>query len=239
MSRSVRTAIASILLLANADRALAKHPDITLDWVGIYEMNLCRAPPDKGRFAAAKIEAEQRLPEFQQAWSSYGPRWLDETAKLVGRPFKFNEALATLIVCQDHPWGTSYPLTANLEWFLSAHNGKYRHDPRWQELFAERVYHEVLHRYIRDLLGLGTGVPFRETPLMHRYAAEPLLTRTHLHVVAIERVLFQRLGKADFPPLLRSDHQHAPAYARAYEIVDEVGAEAVIEDLRQAAGAQH
>lgn len=239
MSRSVQIAIAAILLLANADRALAKTPDITLDWVGIHEMSLCRAPPDEGRFAAAKIEAEQRLQEFQQAWSSYGPRWLEETAKLVGHPYKFNEALATLMVCEDHPRGTSYPLTVNLAWFLSAYDGKYRHDARWQELFAECVYHEVLHRYIRDLLGPGKGEPFRSTPLMRRYSAEPLLTRTHLHVVAIERLLFQRLGRADLPPMLRSDHQRAPAYARAYEIVDDVGAEAVLEDLRQAAKVQH
>ena len=239
MSRSVRIALASILLLANGDRASAKTPDISLDWVGVYEMSLCRAPKNEIQFAAAKKEAEQRLPEFQRAWANHGPLWLNETAKLVGHPFKFKEALGTLIVCQDHPWGTSYPLTINLDWFLSAYDGKYRNHPRWEELFAERVYHEVLHRYIRDLLGPGKGEPFRETPLMRRYANEPLLTRTHLHVMAIERLLFQRLGKADLPPLLRADHQHAPAYARAYEIVDEVGADAVLADLRQQANARH
>lgn len=143
------------------------------------------------------------------------------------------------MVCQDHPWGTSYPLTTNLDWFLSAYDGRYQHHPLWQDLFAERVYHEVLHRYIRDLVGPGIGEHFRSTPLMRKYASEPLMTRTHVHVVAIERLLFQRLGKADLLPILRSDHQQAPAYARAYEIVDEVGAEAVVEDLRQAARTQH
>lgn len=239
MSQFVRIAIAAVLVLANTDAASAKVPDVSLDWVGIYEMSLCRAPRDEVRFAAAKKEAEQRLPEFQRAWADNGPRWLNATAELVGQPFKFNEAVATLMVCQDHPWGTSYPLTTNLDWFLSAYDGKYRHHPLWQDLFAERVYHEVLHRYIRDVLGPGTGEPFRSTPLMRKYASEPLMTRTHIHVVAIERLLFQRLGKADLLPLLRSDHQHAPAYARAYEIVDEVGAEAVIEDLREAARPQH
>ena len=239
MSRPIRLMIASILLVAIADRASANSPSISLDWVGVYEMSLCRAPKNEAQFAAAKREAEQRLPEFQRAWAQYGPRWLDQTAKLVGHPFKFQEELGTLIVCQGHPWGTSYPLTINLEWFLSAYDGKYRSDPRWEELFAERVYHEVLHRYIRDLLGPGKGEPFRETPLMLRYAKEPLLTRTHLHVMAIERLLFQKLGKADLPPILRADHQHAPAYARAYEIVDEVGADAVLADLRQQANVSH
>jgi hypothetical protein len=57
--------------------------------------------------------------------------------------------------------------------------------------------------------------------------------------MAIERLLFQKLGKADLPPILRADHQHAPAYARAYEIVDEVGANAVLADLRQQANVRH
>lgn len=239
MGQNLRIAIASILLLANADLASAKAPDISLDWVGVYEMSLCRVPKNEAQFVAAKKEAEQRLPEFQRAWAKHGPLWLDETAKLVGHPFEFNEALGTLIVCQDHPWGMSYPLTINLEWFLSAYNGRYRDHPRREELFAERVYHEVLHRYIRDLLGPAKGVPFRETPLMRKYANEPLMTRTHLHVMAIERLLLQKLGKADLLPILRADHQHAPAYARAYEIVDQVGSDAVLADLRQQAKTRH
>ena len=239
MSRTVRMAIASTLLAAIADPASAEAPAISLDWVGIYEMSLCRAPKNEAQFAAAKKEAEQRLPEFQRAWAKHGPLWLDETANLVGHPFEFNEALGTLMVCQDHPWGTSYPLTINLEWFLSAYEGKYRNHPRWEDLFAERVYHEVLHRYIRDLLGPGEGGLFRETPLMRKYANEPLMTRTHLHVMAIERLLFQKLGKADLLPVLRADHQHAPAYARAYEIVDEVGADPILADLRQQASGHH
>lgn len=74
-------------------------------------MTLCRTPRNEAQFAAAKKEAEQRLPEFQRAWAKHGPLWLKETAKLVGHPFEFNEALGTLMVCQDHPWGRSYPLT--------------------------------------------------------------------------------------------------------------------------------
>jgi hypothetical protein len=57
--------------------------------------------------------------------------------------------------------------------------------------------------------------------------------------MAIERLLFQKLGKADLLPVLRADHQHAPAYARAYEIVDEVGADPILADLRQQASGHH
>ena len=224
----------SCLLLAAGYPAAAAAPEITLDWVGVHEQTLCNPPADIGRFEAAKREAEQRLPEFQKAWSRHGPGWLTRTEALVGHRFRYREAIDTLIVCADQPWGTSYPLTTNLEWFLAAYDGKYRSHPLWEELFAERVYHEVLHRYVRDIVGKGDGQPVRDTPLMARYRGEPFLTRVHLHIVAVERVLFGGLGKEELLRILRQDHQEAPAYARAYEIVDQEGAEAVIADLRSA-----
>ena len=221
-------------LAAVGSAGAAKAPEITLDWVGVHEQTLCNPPADIARFNAAKREAEERLPEFQKAWAKYGPDWLRRTEKLVGEEFQYREALNTLIVCPDQPWGTSYPLTTNLEWFLAAYNGKYRNHLLWEELFAERVFHEVLHRYIRDIVGQGSGQPVQDTALMAKYRSEPFATRVHLHIVAIERALFQSLGRNELLPILRQDHQEAPAYARAYEIVDQEGAAAVIADLRSA-----
>lgn len=232
----MRCACFAIFWLASLScTAAAMAPEITLDWVGVHEQTLCNAPADLTRFEAAKREAEQRLPEFQKAWARHGPVWLSRTEKLIGREFQYQEALTTLTVCADQPWGTSYPLTTNLEWFLSAYDGRYRNHPLWEELFAERVFHEVLHRYIRDIVGRGAGQPMRDTPIMAKYSSEPFVTRAHLHIVAIERVLFgPPLGRSELLSILRQDHQDAPAYARAYQIVDKEGTDAVIADLRSA-----
>lgn len=209
-------------------------PTVTLDWVGIHEMALCPPPTDEARLAAAKDEAEQRLPAFRAAWAKHGPALLRETRALVGYPFKFNETLATLHVCEAHGDGTSYPLTVNLTLFLKVYGGEFQNHPHAEELFANLVYHEVLHRYIRDIVGPGKGEPMRPTPLVARHSDENLFVRTHLHLIGIEKLVYKRLRRAEIPAIMWSDNKH-PAYARAHALANEVGAETILADLRGAA----
>lgn len=224
--------IAALFVAALAPAASAQPPEITLDWVGIHELTLCNPPDDRKAFESAKLEAERRLPEFRHAWAKHGPIWLKEAEALVGRPFQYREALATLTVCPGRPWATSYPLLIGLERFLAAYDGPYRNHELREEVFAELLFHEVLHRYVRDIVGPGAGQPLADTPLMKRYANEPFYTRSHLHLMAIERLLFQKLGHGELLRIVRQDHQIAPAYARVYEIVDREGAETIVADLR-------
>lgn len=210
-------------------------PTVTLDWVGIHELALCPPAKDEARLSAAKAEAEQRLAAFRAAWTKHGPALLRETRAVVGHPFKFDETLATLHVCEAHADGTSYPLTVNLTLFLKAYGGEYEKHPRAEELFANLVYHEVLHRYIRDLTGPGKGEPMRPTRLLAQYSEENLFTRTHLHLIGVEKLVYKRLGKEEIPATIWSENRN-PAYARAYTLASEVGPEKIVADLREAAG---
>lgn len=218
-------------LVAASATASAQAPKVTLDWVGLYELALCPPPKDEARFASGKAEAERRLPEFRAAWAKYGPPLLRETEAVVGRPFKFHETLATLHVCEAHPDGVSYPLAVNLSLFLNAYGGEYRGDPRADELFVNLVYHEILHRYIRDIVGAGKGEPMKATPLLLRHAQEHLFVRTHLHVIGIEKLVYRRLGKPEIPATMWGDNEN-PAYKRAYQLANDIGAEAIVADLR-------
>ena len=216
----------------------AQAPTVTLDWVGIHEIGLCPPAKDEARFAAGKAEAEQRLPEFRAAWAKYGPVLLRETRAVVGRPFKFHEALATLHVCEAHADGTSYPLTVNLTLFLKSYGGEYQNHPRADELFANLIYHEVLHRYIRDITGPGSGEPMKATPLLLSYGSENPFVRTHLHLIAIEKLVYRRLGKDEIPATMWADNKNQ-AYVRAYELANELGAEAIVADLSKIPPTSH
>ena len=235
MSRSVRIATASILLLANADQASARVPNISLDWVGVYEMSTCAKSADQPRYLRARAEAERRLPEFQEIWAKEGPRLLKTAQEITGQPFRYEEAIAVLQVCEEQQTGISHPLLINAKWFLEAYDGKYRTHPLWRETFVELMFHEILHRYIRDALGPGEGEPFRSTKLMQRYSNEQLMTRTHLHLFAIERAVYNRVGRNEIIGMTRDYGKEWPAYVRAHQIVDELGAEAVLADFKTAA----
>lgn len=84
------------------------------------------------------------------------------------------------------------------------------------------LYHEVLHQYIRDITGPGKGQPMHPTPLVSRYADDVLYTRTHLHLIAIQRLVYQRLGKPQIPVAVWSDFQD-PAYIRSYRLANALG----------------
>lgn len=228
------TLFAAGALAIASTASVARAPTITLDWVGIHEIGLCPPPKDEARFAAAKREASQRLAEFQAAWARYGPALLRETQTVVGQPFRFRESLATLHVCEAHADGTSYPLTINLSLFLKAYGGEYQSHPHSDELFANLVYHEVLHRYIRDITGRGDVEPMKPTPLLLRHADENPFVRTHLHVIGIEKLVYQRLAKPEIPAKMWADNRN-PAYVRAYALANEIGANAIVADLRNVA----
>lgn len=235
MGKLGKSLAAVAVLSVLAPSASAQVPNVTLDWVGIHEMVSCAKAPDKQRHLRARNEIERRLSEFQRIWADEGPFLLSTAAEVAGQPFHFREALGVIHVCEDQVLGVSYPLLINIKWFLDAYEGRYRKHPLWKATFAELVFHEVLHRYIRDALGRGQGEPFRSTELMRRYGDEALLTRTHLHHFAIERAVYARLGRSEVVAMTREYGRDWPAYVRAHQIVDELGTEAVLEDFRKAA----
>jgi hypothetical protein len=228
----IRAAIAAFALAISSTSSIAQPPIISLDWVGIYELTSCN-PADQQRHLRAREEIERRLPEFRAIWANDGPLLLKTAEEVAGQPFRYREAIAVLQVCEDTGLGTSYPLMINPKWFLDAYEGKYRQHPLWRETFAELVFHEVLHRYIRDALGPGQGEPFRSSKLMQKYANEPLMTRTHLHLFAIERAVYRKLGRYEVVGMTR-EYTKNPAYVRAQHIVDDLGVDAVLADFKEA-----
>lgn len=226
---------AGILLgVLASSAASAKAPKITLEWTGAYEKSACPSGPHDPAYSAAFTEAERRMPQFRQAWSAEGPDLLKVAEKLVGQPSPFGEAQIVLHVCREQPAGMVYPLMLNLGWFLESYEGRYRAEPDQASLFAERILHQVLHRYIREIaVEAAEDVP-PDTPLLRAYAAEPFDTLQHVHLIALEELTYRKLGKARFYAALRERQSFAPAYRRAYEIVETVGAQAVVRDLRTA-----
>jgi hypothetical protein len=97
--------------------------------------------------------------------------------------------------------------------------------------FANAVWHELTHRYISRIIA---GVPGATTPSRERHAGEDIVVRNHLHLFALEELVWRRLGRgAEFEARrARILDQGDPVLARAYRIVIEEGAEALVAELR-------
>jgi hypothetical protein len=209
----------------------ASIPKITIDYPGVIEFN-CKALGLKTGDAAMVAELRQRLPVWRSAWNKDGPPLLAELRRIVGKPFKFQESIAILQTCEGLH-STSYPLILDARKSLTGGSFGGRAD-----MFVNDLFHELTHRYIRDILGDGDRLPFKETPMMLKYQSEAPFVRTHLHLYALHKVIYHRLGLLDTWDAEVSNKRSRPTatapYIRALEIVDAEGPNVFIAELKNA-----
>jgi hypothetical protein len=217
--------------IAKASSEPAPVPKITIDYPGVIEFN-CKALGLKTGDPSMVAELRDRLPAWRAAWDKDGPPLLAELRKTVGKPFKFQESIAVLQTCEGLH-STSYPLILDARKSLTGGIFGGRVD-----LFVNDVFHELTHRYIRDILGDGDRLPFKETPMMLKYQAEAPFVRTHLHLYALHKVIYRQLGLVDTWNAEVSNKRSRPAevapYIRALEIVDAEGPDVFIAELKSA-----
>lgn len=249
MSRALAALVAAFLLAGcstapassaaawpdRASGAVAKTPDeapvpeITIDYPGVIEFN-CKALGLKTGDPSMVAELREQLPVWRAAWAKDGPPLLAALRKTAEKPFKFRESIATLQTCEGLN-STSYPLILDARKSLTG--GVY--DGR-VDLFVNDLFHELTHRYIRDVLGDGDRLPFKETPMMLKYQAEAPFVRTHLHLYALHKVIYRELGLVDTwnaeVSSKRRRANEAAAYIRALEIIDAEGPDVFIAELK-------
>ena len=233
------------LALAVVVVAQSPTPAVEIVHSGLIERYCADAAAQKPS-PAVMAEIDQRLGEFQTAWAKDGPTWLAENVRITGQPYRFHETEATLSACPDIA-SMSAPLLINVVRFTHAYAASTEPPPRPAGMggvapppgprvalpfddFAHTLWHEVTHRYVHDILQSRPG---RTTPLLQKYAGESQVTRSHLHLFALDMLISARLGrKADF------DRQEATlkargiqGLARAIEIVRAEGPDKFVAEL--------
>ena len=173
--------------------------------------------------AEAVREAAARVPEFQAAWNRDGAKYLSTTLAEVGLPFPYREMQATLTVCPGVKTMSS-PLFVNVQQYLpSAGTDRVSDDH-----FVEQLYHELMHHYVRQV---RDGLAMRK-----KYAAESQATLSHLHVLALEKFVLLKLGKAEELKRVANDYQTSTSagYRRAWQIVNDIeGYEVFVKELKE------
>ena len=162
-----RRTLGVIVLMAAATivAAQAPHPTITIDYLPLFDAE-CGEATGRPANPAAVEELTRRLADFREAWRRDAPDLLGQVPVVTGLPFCFTETRAALFVCQGFP-SISLPLLINMRPYLQATAGG-QVSPLVD--FSNVVMHEVLHRYVGDVLA---AAPDRMTPLLQKYAGEP------------------------------------------------------------------
>lgn len=170
-------------------------------------------------------EIRAKAQSFQEYWDEEAPLLLGTTVREIGAPFRNRDATAVLTLCPIP--SMSVPLLLNVRRFL---HGPTQGKPQPMFLFSGLVFHELLHTYIGRYDRL-------ESRLVEKYSGEPLVVLTHLHLAALMKRVYLKLGRADQlrEIVARDSASEDPAYRRAWQIVNDIeGHEAFVIELKSA-----
>lgn len=238
------------LLLAIAALAPSANSLPTLSFVhsGLIERycaSTSTVKPDEHVLA----EIDEKMPEFRAAWAAEGPKLMAANVAATGRPYLFRETVATLHACRDMP-SYSAPFLLAVAQFTATgaslapvaiagleRNGSRVAAPASPGLppmsgFTYLVWHESTHRYINDIID---QLPGRTTPLLTKYATEDGVALSHLHLFALEQIVYRRLGR-EKEWAERNARLRARGFKSAVRAVDIVGietAERLVAELRR------
>jgi hypothetical protein len=242
-----RILLPCLVLLCGPGAASGLHrpavPKITFTHSGLLEVYCGRVSPWKPD-PAAMAELDRRLPEFTNIWEAEGPRLLAESARLTQMPYRFAESVATLHACPDMPSPSAPLAIAAARYTVAAGGGAEsglvsklkpgdavpKLPPQPLSDFVYTVWHEATHRYVQDIVDARGGT----TPLLAKYAAEPRVVLHHLHLLALERLVWRAIGR-EAESRRREQEDLAKGYklnVRAWSIVEQEGPEAFLRELR-------
>jgi hypothetical protein len=242
-------AVVGMLLGSAAAGAAAPLPKVSFVHSGLIERYCSTVSPVKPD-PAVLAELDARMGEFEAAWAQGGPALMAETVRLTGQPYRYAETLATLHACADMP-SYSSPLLISAARYTRAwaaspepregvaglEPGKVLQGPPKPRTlsplssFVYTVWHESGHRYVDDVL---SRLPGGTTPLLQKYASEHPVTLSHLHLLALDKLIYARLGRsAEFEARHTFAREtNAKPMLRVYEILDAEGAERFVAELR-------
>lgn len=169
-------------------------------------------------------EATQRVSEFTKIWEKEAGILFGQVFSDFQKGFSRKEMTATLSVC---PYAPSYssPLILNVVRFLKSYMGS--QPIRSDAEFADLVFHELLHTWVSENVK-------RPTPLTLKYKDESRPVLAHLHLMAIQKHTYVKLGKMDLVAMIDSHYSNMQgAYPRAWEIVNAIeGYETFIAEIK-------
>ena len=169
-------------------------------------------------------ELFEKIPFFQSQWDKVEPHLFNATVSEIGVPFSRREYSLALLLCPRIPsMGT--PLLINMISYLESSIADIPNvdKPSPVFLFTAIVFHEILHKYVNNILKLRPSKILKTLP--EKYLSDmknPQLVTAHLHLFAVRKKVYEKL-RIDhlFPWIKLQEASHGLEYARAWEIVHE------------------
>lgn len=172
-----------------------------------------------------KSELDKQLPGLKAAWKKDAPLLFMELFSVFNRGIKAKERTAILYLSNAWSYGSDRFLVLGLRWILDPESWIFKVN-REDSLIAT-IFHELLHIWVDENIN-------QESPLLKKYSTEESEVRNHIHLMALQKMVYQKLGREDILEMLDEQYRKRSlaSYRRAWEIVNDIeGCEAVLQDI--------
>lgn len=198
------------------------YPKLFFSYSFLYDDICAGNNPVDDQWAA---EASAREGEFAALWEAQAPVLMGALISEFGRGFTRKEMSVTLSVCPAAA-SLSNPLVLNVSRFMKSYMQQYPVRPDFA--FVDLLFHELLHTWVVE------GWP-ESSALLAKYKDESRSVRNHLHLMAVQKLIYLKLGRQDLLQWIGSNYSRMPGgYGRAWDIVNRIeGHEAFVAELRR------
>ncbi len=163
-----------------------------------------------------RTELLSKLGWLQGQWDQQGIPLMTSAVQIIGKSFLMNDLQAAVFLCPRFPFmGT--PLAFNIISYLdsSAKDIPGLGQPLPVFFFISTAFHEVLHKYINDILEKNPSAVLSNLNATDLYKA-------HLHLFALQKAVFESLQLAYLlPHIEKLEATHGPDYVSAWKAVHE------------------
>jgi hypothetical protein len=210
----VRKYLLPALLLIYACRAPAGVPHVTVAYnPGLDSTcSIFRGGAIKDEW---KAELVLRKPEFERLWAAVGPKLIETTEAITGKPFPSGDITAWLMLC-DLPSQSFVGISINMRRALAS----FTSPPVPMRYKVDVLFHELLHGFLDEH-------PVHNSALLGQHASEPSRVRNHLHLLALQKAVLLKLGETEALRDIVAIDSQLPGgyYKRAWALVNATDSE--------------
>ncbi|MGZ3771765.1 MAG: hypothetical protein ACXVCP_19465 [Bdellovibrio sp.] len=207
-------------------------PKLFFSWTNIYDKMCARGfeyskidqEEDSEKLKLSwSIELKKRVPDFQKQWDEDSQALFKVLVTEFKKDFSRSEYTASLSACAPAP-SMPDPLVLNVSRYLRAYRAP--KEPKDMKFFVDIPFHELLH------LWLFEHFP-QDTPLKLKYKNEKIGVVSHIHLFAMESLIYEKANKLDIWKEVHDFHmRQGGIHGRAMEILDKEGRERILSELK-------
>ncbi|MBY0369685.1 hypothetical protein K2X33_03300 [bacterium] len=205
-------------------------PKLFLQQAAIFDM-VCQAKTAFKIEPSWQQELFEKLPKFQSAWDGKAAGLIAASQEMAGREFSRREFSVALTLCSWTPMGDPAFIVSARPYL----QGPAQADPKIGSpmglvAFVSMTHHELLHSLVDNLVDERF---FAGSALLQKYKDEPTNVQVHLHLMAIQKAAYVKLGDEEL--IRNTDQLYAfigGDYATAWGIVGQEGTEKFLQEAQ-------